>query len=358
MPSSRLLVVGLAALAVIAGCTGAPAGDAGPTTETTDGPTTTEDPTTTTPTTPTTDDTTTTDDYEDPGDDGIYNAFTFRATEVSPADVARDLATPVDLPYERQRNVARPLVDNGSAPATVIEPADDDVTASDGPLDPGEFLRDDGVVYQVDGAVVDRIEGEGYQLEVDGPLRPRHDEYETAQEQAVALEALSSAERRAFEFVLPDDLDPANASVIANRQYLPPAGETLADSAWTDGAPAYVRDGDYLYRVQVEDREQLVRATVRYEVTTVADSLSAFGRQRLSGVVTNVTETTPPAPGRSVLLNATDAGVVEWEGTVQDRPERIEGAAQWVREHPPESSVAFVRYQGDLYRLTVEETIE
>lgn len=350
MPSSRLLVVGMAVLAVLAGCTGAPAGDTGPTA--TDPAT--DDPTTT----PTTDDTTTTDDYEEPGDDGYYNAFTFRASEVSPADVARALATPVDRADERGQNVARTVVDGGSTLTTVIEPADDGVAPSDGPLDPGEFLRDDGVVYRVSGAVVDQFEGEGYQMEVDGPIRPRRDEYETAQNRAVPVEDLSAAERRAFGFVLPDDFDPESGSVIANRRYLPPSGDSLAESAWADGDPAYVQSGEYLYRVQVEEREQLVRATVRYEVETVADSLSAFGQERLSGVVTNVTETTPPAPARSVLLNATEQTVVEWEGVVKERPEEIDAAADWVRQRPPETNVAFVRHQGELYRITVQEVIE
>ena len=50
--------------------------------------------------------------------------------------------------------------------------------------------------------------------------------------------------------------------------------------------------------------------------------------------------------------------VVEWEGPVQSRPERVEAAAEWVRDHPPENYVAFLRYRGALYRVTVEEVIE
>ena len=155
-------------------------------------------------------------------------------------------------------------------------------------------------------------------------------------------------------YSLPSRCDP----VVADRRYLPPDGESLSESTWTDGEPAYVRQGERLYRVQVEGRERLVLATVRYEVVTVATSLSAFGRERRSAVVTNVTETTPPAPARSVLLNVTESGVVGWEGTVQSRPERVEAAAEWVRDHPLENHVAFVRYRRALYRVTVEEAIE
>ena len=145
-------------------------------------------------------------------------------------------------------------------------------------------------------------------------------------------------------------------SVVADRRYLPPDGESLSESTWTDGEPAYVRQGERLYRVQVEGRERLVLATVRYEVVTVATSLSAFGRERRSAVVTDVTETTPLT--RSVLLNVTESGVVGWEGPVQNRPERVEAAAEWVRDHPPENHVALVRYRRALYRVTVEEGIE
>jgi hypothetical protein len=75
-------------------------------------------------------------------------------------------------------------------------------------------------------------------------------------------------------------------------------------------------------------------------------------------VVTNTTETGPSAPARSVLVNATDTGVFEWEGTVKTLPDRVEAAANWVRERPPEGTVAFLRYQGNLYRITVQEVIE
>jgi len=340
MLSSRLLV-GVVLLAVLAGCAGGPASDAGSTT-------TTDDPQTTTPTAR----------PPDPGESGTYNSFSFRASPASPADVARALATPVDRADERGRDTARTLVENGSVVATVVEPADDGVIPSDGPLEVGGLVRDDGVVYRVDGEVRDRTEGEGYRIEVDGPLRPSEDEYDTAEEQAVAVENLSTAERRAFEFVLPDGFDPESGAVIVGRRYLPPSGESLSDSPWTDGDPAYVRQGEHRYRVQVEDRTRLVRATVRYEVKTVAESLAAFGHERQSDVVTNVTASTPPAPARSVLLNVTEEGVVEWEGTVQTRPERVKAAGDWIRRHPPESSVAFLRYRDDLYRITVREAIE
>jgi len=177
MLSSRLLV-GVALLAVLAGCAGGPASDAGSTT-------TTDDPQTATPTAR----------PPDPGESGTYNSFSFRASPASPADVARALATPVDRADERGRDTARTLVENGSVVATVVEPADDGVIPSDGPLEVGGLVRDDGVVYRVDGEVRDRTEGEGYRIEVDGPLRPSEDEYDTAEEQAVAVENLSTAER-------------------------------------------------------------------------------------------------------------------------------------------------------------------
>jgi hypothetical protein len=42
----------------------------------------------------------------------------------------------------------------------------------------------------------------------------------------------------------------------------------------------------------------------------------------------------------------------------EPRPERVEAATRWVREHPPVGSFAYVRYGGELYRTEAREVVE
>jgi hypothetical protein len=48
---------------------------------------------------------------------------------------------------------------------------------------------------------------------------------------------------------------------------------------------------------------------------------------------------------------------VKWSGETETPP-RIRTAARWVGDHSLGGSVAFVRYEGELYRITVTHAVE
>jgi hypothetical protein len=360
----KTLTVAILAVVVLAGCTGSPGGgtatDASRTNDpTTDSPTP-DDPTTVTPTRTPSDyqtpplDTRGTDDGDGSlGEDGYANMFEFEATKVTPEGIAREVAdAPEDL-HDEELAVYESIRANGSATVQYLSHADG-LPDSPGPLDEGDFVREDGQFYRVESEVVDRRQAEGFQFDLEGPLR--EDERERANDSGTVTEfgELSATQTDLFTYAMPNSEERECCSVLAGFYYLPPDGESLDGSGWLDGDPHYVEHLGDLFRVQFDgDTPPVVRMQVRYDLEPVADSASEFVAPRLEELVTNVTESEPPAPGRSVIRSAIENGTYEWSGTVSTRPEAVESAANWLRDH-----TRYLRYEGELYRVTVMEAIE
>jgi hypothetical protein len=332
---------------VLAGCSAAPGTPGGTdvtpadtlTDEPTDSPGTPEDPVTVTET-----------------PEGPYNAFTFRAYEITPEAIAREQAAGAGDLHEERARLYRSMFEDGNATRLLLTDADEPLGRTT--FEQGAFLRNDGVYYRADRTVLDRWTGEGYLFEFKGPLQEYHDDYQSAQDRAVPYGDLSPAQRDLFDYIAPRAPDRRNGSLSASVTYLPPAGSSLG-KAWLDGRPHYVRKDSELFRLQYEDkRPETVRLRVRYTPERVADSASAFIDGRLARLVTNVTAEQPTDPAREVIVSTVVEGEFEWEGTVRTRPARVEAAERWVREHPPEGSHAYVRYDGELYLLEVQEVIE
>jgi len=334
----------LAALLVLAGCSAAPgspgATDVTPADTPTDEPTDTPDDPITVTETP----------------DGAYNGFTFQAYEITPESIAREQAAGAGDLYDERARLYRSMFDDGSATRLLLTGADEPLAGA--AFEQGASLRNDGIFYRAERTVLDRRTGEGYRFEFEGPLQEYHDYYGTAQEEAVPYAELSSTQQDLFDYIAPKAPDSENGSLTASVSYLPPAGSSLGE-AWLDGEPQYVRKDGELFRLQYEnERPDTARLRVRYTPERVADSASAFVDGRLDTLVTNVTDERPADPAREVIVSSLAEGSFEWEGTVQSRPERVEAADQWVREHSPEGSYAYVRYDRELYRIEVREVIE
>jgi hypothetical protein len=345
-----LAILAVATALLVAGCSGAagpggttPTGTATPT----DGPT----PTRTATTTPTPSGTA--------ADDGAYNAFRFEAVEVSPEGIARKLATPVRGLDPRTRPLVVAALENGSATELRLSHTDG-VPESPGTPDDGAFLRDGGTYYRVNATVVGQRSDRGYGFELEGPIRERHDDYGAATDEAVPVDSLTPTQRELFEYAAPPESRREGGTLYASFHYLPPENGPLDGTGWLDGEPHYVRDDGDLFRIRYEDegRPTVTRLRIRYRLEHVATSASAFAADRLERYVTNATADAPPAPARSVLRSAVRNGTYEWEGTVRTRPEGVEAAERWVREHRPSGSFVHVRWNGTLYRIQVREVIE
>ena len=295
-------------------------------------------------------------------EDGYANAFTFEATAVTTDDITRDLAPRItDLDVE-ERRVARAALANGSTVVPRIFDADFDAVEY-GPLTDGQFLRNDGVYYRVNASVVGRQTGAGYSVDLEGPLRAaHHEDYETATTEAVARSNLSRAERALFSYGAPPDTRRENSVLAASYEYLSHGNRSLNGSTWLDGGRHYVRDDSDLFRLEIDSdaRPETVRFRVRYHRTPVATAADGVAAERFPGLVTNVTESVPPEPARSVLLSAIENGSHHWSRNVSTRPERIEAASEWVLslDDSGHNRAVYVRYEGTLYRIVVSELVE
>ena len=343
MPRRALPVLAAAVLLALAGCSAAPGPPEAdvtpadvPADDPTETPVTPEDPTPTTT-------------------DGTYNAFTFRAYGITPETIARERAPAAGDLHDQQARLYRSLFADGSATELVLTGADDPLAGA--AFEEGAFLQNNGVYYRVERVALDRRTGDGYRFEFEGPLQNYHDDYGAAREQATPYAALSPAQRDLFDYVAPRAPDRGNGSLAASVSYLPPVDRSLGES-WLDGEPHYVREDGELFRLRYEgDRPQTTRLRLRYGVERVAGSTAAFLEGRLDRLVTNLTAGSPAGPEREVLVDSVVEGSVEWEGTVRSRPDRVELAAEWVRERPPAGNYAYVRYDGELYLLAVREAV-
>ena len=308
---------------------------------------------------PTTDDTMT-DRTSPPTTDGYYRAYEFSATEVSEADVARDVTlSQSDLEGRLTwgaDSFAATLFADGAAEQVDIDERD---ATSVGILDESAVLRANGTYYAVEKSVVSRHEGPAYSMELEGPLRPDfHDDYERAEREAVDFSDLSAADRDVFEYAVPPAEEHETTVSTSGYDYVFASSVDESDATLVDGEVHYVRYEGDLFRIVSDGRKGTkVRYRVRYELERIADSPEAFIEDRLPSLVTPLNESNATERTRGVLVDAIEGGAVEWEGR-SEAPARIRDADSWVQEHPPEGSDAYVRYGGTLYRIEVTKIVE
>jgi hypothetical protein len=366
----RTTALGVLLVVVLAGCvgghgTGGGATDAPPT-ETPEP--TKEDPTPNDyQTAPNRTPTATQTPTEDPpamGEDGYYNSFTFEASPVSAAGIAADLSRNVSKLDGDERAVVATALENGSATVTDLQHGEGP-PESVGPVEEGAVVRQDGTFYRVDATVQEWRSDAGYGFQLVGPLEAGRTEYDPGEVEATPLSSLSAVERDLVTLRMPEEPDDSiddrrrRGSVIASFNYLPEEGTSLEGSPLLDGEPFFVERGGDVFLVQFEEEHpRVTRSRVRYTVEPVAGSPEAFLDGRLEGLVRNVTADVPPEPVRGIVLSAIANGTHEWTGTVETRPEAVEKADEWVDEQSATYPVAYLRYEGEIYRIDVREVIE
>lgn len=349
-------MVALLALVAVAGCVGSPA-DTSPTADPTTA--TTPDATTdgTTTATPTTDSTTPTADRTPTTRDCYYEGYEVETREVSPAEVAEELARPIsDLDY-RPRRVAQAALADGSATTTVL--------GDERPLDDGDVLRENGTYYAVRRTTVASEPVTADDFELDGPLDPEYDEdaYDAAEAEAVAFEDLAAPDRRAFLAGVPrgehlDHLVSGGGALSARYSYAFRNESARAASRLVEDGPQYVEFRDAYWRVApTGDRRSTERVTHRYRLETTADSTESFGADAVEGYAVALNESFG-SDERDLLVEAFDAGVVDWSGCEESPPAVYESLAGTVADTPPDGRFAYVRHDGTLYRVTVLHVIE
>lgn len=353
MPS-RAAIVALLALVAVAGCVGGPASSP------TESPTTTTVATTTdgtTTATPTTDSTSATTDRRSTTRDCYYEGYEVETREVSPAEVAEELARPIhELDY-RPRQVARAALADGSATTTVL--------GDERPLDDGDVLRENGTYYAVERTTVtsEIVTADGFEL--DGPLDPDYDEqaYDAAEAEAVAFKDLSAPDRRVFLAGVPrgdrlDHLVSGGGSLAAGYRYAFHNDSARANSRLVEDGPHYVEFRDAYWRVApTGDRRSTERVTYRYRLETAADSTESFGADAVERYAVALNESFG-SDERDLLAEAFDAGVVDWSGCEESPPLVYQSLSETLSETLPDGRLAYVRHDGTLYRVTVVHVIE
>lgn len=338
-----LRAVALAALLVLAGCTGAPSATSP--TETPPDPQTTATPTATNDTeTPTTDETPTTHD-------GYYRAYTVLAAETTVGDVAAELArSPAELErwHEDRAAVVRSAAATGSASRVKLDP---EVSLG---LD-GELVVVDGTYYRVNATVDSRERVTAHHMDADGPLGNRYegDELDAYRERAVDHDALPPADRRAVADTVGIADEPyRNFHGIGYWHHFE-NGTVPDNSTLADGRTHVVRYNDTLWKMQLSPSRtsEQIRYRVTYTLDTVAENESAWRDYVRRNNVTALGNVSVGADARGVLRNAIEHGSVEWEGTSEDTPQRFEALFR-------HSSRYYVAQNGAIYRITVRQIVE
>lgn len=328
-----------ACLLVLAGCTGTPGGpaattstDAAATSVTTDGSTTA------TITEPTATD-----------EDGHYRRYEFTAGRVTVAEIAgREITSRADVRERsevREGSFAASLFGNGTATYVDVVHGDNVGEEPPGPLVDGAVVRANGTVYRVNATVVERREARGFRVGLEWPadatIRNRS--------------ALPPADRRLLDRMRPEDLSGV-ASVYGGAFWVFSDDTARNRSTLVDGRVHFVRADGRVFRVHSEERIPAVRFRLRYDLVPVADDPVAFVRERLDRLTTPLNATDGPV--RELLEKVVDGSTVTWEGDLEDVPRRYQDAEEWLHEHPPEGRVAYVRYDGALYRVSLRKVME
>ena len=296
------------------------------------------------------------------GAGGYYRAYEFTATPIDRTGAARALARSRE---DIERGVTwrrHPFVDDlfsaGNASRMAIdEPNADGVP---GPFRNGTLVRANGTFYRLSKAVVDEHEAPAYRVGLEGPLTERLDPetYARAKREAVDFDSLAPEDRAVFTYAVPPREDRDGALTSASYRWVFPEGADPGAARLVDGDVHFVRYEGELYRVESEERDdRAVRYEVRYDLRPVATSASAFADAHLETYVTPMAETSVETSARSVLRATLRNGSVSWSGR-SEAPGRFRAAATWVREHPPAGSRAYVRYDGALYEVNLQEVVE
>ncbi|WP_435318558.1 hypothetical protein [Haloarchaeobius sp. TZWSO28] len=307
-----------------------------------------------------TDSTATTDTASRTTDDGYYHGFQFTAETVDSGALAREHVQSRDIPgYETQ--LVDELFADGNASTVTVVPAGSTVDdgARDRTLDDGTYIRDDGTYYRIDRTTTAEQETNGYRMYTEGPLQNDSDDeqYETATEEAIDFADLSSYDQTLFVQVLPDERRRRHGTSIGVGTWRAPRSNASEQSQLVDGSVNYVRyDGD-LYLVRQEEALRVSVFDVRYDLVSVADSHEAFADDHLDHLVVPLNDSTPTAV-REFLVSVIEDGTVHVDVNREAVPRGLYDAADWVREQPPRRGTVYVRYQGDLYVISVTEAVE
>lgn len=319
----------LAVLVVLAGCTGAPAGD--PTTETQTTPT---DGSTTTPTT----------------DDGHYSAYTVRAEQTTIDEVAAAIVRDPDS------------FDDERARAVVVHATTEGENASRAKLEPrirlpldGELVVVNGTYYRIRASVTDREEVTAHSVHAEGPLEHRYegDELAERRDRAVNVSDLPAIDQRVFNDTLALSDNPYRGLHAIGNWYRF-ENETVPEESVLAGAdPTIVRKNGTLWTARIDpaDTSQQIRYRVTYDATTLAESEAAWDEYVRRNHVTAVSNLSLSADSRALVEQAIAAGSVEWEGTAEEEPARF-------RDLFADGRLHYVVDDGTLYRITVQHVIE
>jgi hypothetical protein len=324
----------LAALVVLAGCAGVPAGD--PTTETQ------TTPTAGTPTDTTASRTTT--------DDGYYSAYDVRAEQASIDEIAAAIARePDSFDDERVR-------------AVVVHAATEPQNASRVKLEPrvrlhlnGELVAVNGTYYRIRASVTSREQVTAHSVHAEGPLENRYegDALAERRERAVNVSELPAIDQRVFNDTIALSDNPYRGLHAIGNWYHFENATVPEASVLAGDDPTIVRKNGTLWTARIDpaDTSEQIRYRVTYDATPLAENESAWQEYVRQHHVTAVSNLSVPADSRAVVAEAIDTGSVEWEGTADEEPARFralfgQGRLQYVAEN------------GTLYRLTVQHIIE
>jgi hypothetical protein len=294
-------------------------------------------------------------------DHGYYRAYEFVAQSTTRAEIAEDVT--LSRPEVRKRVQWRrdpfvaTLFGERTAERVVIGGPDGDTAP--GTLDNQTVLRANGTYYALEKSVVRSRKGTAYGMELEGPLGPQfHEDYERAKREAVDFDSLSPADRAAFSYAVPPVEERESAVHTAGYDYVFEDEGTAANATLVDGERHYVRHEGDVFRVQSDGPQGTrVRYRVRYELSPMADSTESFLDGRLESLVTPLNESNATTRTRDVVVRTVQGSTVKWSGRTE-APPRIRHAANWVHDHPPDGSDAYVRYDGSLYRVRVQKVVE
>lgn len=308
-----------------------------------------------TETTSTPAETTTSTTYAGMGADGWYRSFTFRASEVSAAEMARDVA-PEPTHGERPA-LAREAAANGTVTVRHV--------GADGPFDDGDSLRVNGTYYRVNATTVERETREAFRFDLSGPVASPASEYdvERAAAEATAVGNLSAADRRAFSECLPADGDVPDAGegAFSAGCFVFYANDTAPASATLlDGDVHFVAYEGQYFAASLDERQRVERYTTRYAFSEVAPNASAFAASIRDDYVTNLSASNLTDRERRLLVDVVENGTIEWSGDRQNVTAAIHARERLLRDLPPRDlgRIAYVEIDGERYRLTLRKAVE
>ncbi|QLG27908.1 hypothetical protein HUG10_10235 [Halorarum halophilum] len=325
MPSRRSYLAGLTAL--LAGCTGPGSPTDTPPGSNTRSPTgTPTDPRSPTPT------------------DGVgtccYHVITMTADE-SDHDAVADAWTESVADLTERR---RAIVDGSLGGETTVE------DWRGHPLEAGSYLEADGTYYRVDETVVEERTVTTYRFEMRVPAREEPDG------DPLAYDDLTAAERRVVDAGL-DGWEPGDPGFGVGYGWVFESDEERDDCRFLDGDTYFVEYEGEVVSLWHDGTGETVLTTYRYAFPEVATDRASFTDLVVREAVGNVADAGFDDDAAAVAEDLFTSGHYRSENPATDAEQAV---AYWCNDFTaPHGGYgdAYVRYEGDLYEVTVEEVM-